>query len=443
MTLSVYVLGREVATLEAVGDFKSSMTYRDEIAPEDFVSLTMRVRRDPYIWDDVLHPVFQMNLPEGYLLQVLQEQFGPHIGASPTALLSVIGRNMIGRIQVAAPGSNLEEPPKPVDVARLLQGDNSEEAFAELVRQHATSGVSGVVPKFLDGDVEKIAIGQHKKTTLLTHRHIIKGSSRLLPFVSLNEHLCMQVASRLLLAARTEVSRDGQALIVHRFDVDENGARHQGMEDFCSLLGLRPSAKYETTWERIAKAVRDHVQIANRQDTFRQMATMLLLTYALRNADCHAKNLALLYTQHDDAHLAPVYDMITTAAYPDYQKNPPGIGFMGKKTWTPGKSLHTFITTTFGLPMREQVEIVDQIAAAMASVGPMVREAMDEHSGFVEIGKRMLRAWHQGIDGLRDKRVYALGETALGEAFTSFSDPKPIKSERSVIGRSEQLGGPK
>lgn len=439
MTLSVHVLGREVGTLEAVGDFKSSMRYHDGVAAEDFVSLTMRVRRDPYLWDDVLHPVFQMNLPEGYLLQVLQEQFGPHIGASPMALLSVIGRNMIGRIQVAPLGANLEEPPKPVDVAGLLQGDNSEEAFAELVRQHATSGVSGVVPKFLDGDAEKIQTGPHKKTTLFTHRHIIKGSSRLLPFVSLNEHLCMQVTRRVMPAATTEVSRDGQALIVHRFDVDENGARHWGMEDFCALLGLRPAAKYETTWERIAKAVRDHVPVANRPDVFRQMATLLLLTYALRNADCHAKNVALRYTRQDDVHLAPAYDMITTAAYPDYLKNPPGISFMGKKTWDPGKNLQTFITATFGLPPRDQVDIVDQIAAAMSEVGPQVREAMTLHADFREIGKRMLLSWQEGVAGLRDKRVYALSSANLGEAFTRFSEPEPAKSKRDVVGRSELL----
>ena len=440
MSLSVYVLGREVATLEAMGDFKSAMTYLDGVAPEDFVSLTMRVRRDPYVWDDVLHPVFQMNLPEGYLLQVLQEQFGPHIGASPMALLSVIGRNMIGRIQVAPPGANLEEPPKPVDVSGLLQGDNSEEAFAELVRQHATSGVSGVVPKFLDSDAEKIGTGLHTKTTLFTHRHIIKGSSRLLPFVSLNEHLCMQVTRKVMPAAVTEVSRDGQALIVHRFDVDEAGARLWGMEDFCALLGLRPAAKYETTWERIAKAVRDHVPVANRPDVFRQMATLLLLTYALRNADCHAKNVALLYTTAEDVHLAPAYDMITTAAYPDYAKNPPGISFMGRKTWDPGKSLQTFITATFGLPAREQAEIVEQIAIAMAEVGPQVRAAMIEHPGFAEIGKRMLLAWQEGMAGLRDKRTYALGDAELGEAFKGFSDPTPMKAERHVIGRSDLLG---
>lgn len=440
MSLSVHVLGREVATLEAVGDFKSSMIYHDGVAADDFVSLTMHVRTEPYIWDDVLHPVFQMNLPEGYLLQVLQEQFGPVIGASPMALLSVIGRNMIGRIQVAPPGAKLDEPAEPVDVAGLLQGDNSEEAFAELVRRHATSGVSGVVPKFLDGEAGSVGAGPHTKTTLFTHRHIIKGSSRHLPFVSLNEHLCMQVVRKVMPAAVTEVSRDGQALVVHRFDVDENGQRLWGMEDFCALLGLRPAAKYETTWERIAKAVRDHVPVANRSAVFREMATLLLLTYALRNADCHAKNVALRYTGRDDIHLAPAYDMITTAAYPDYARNPPAIAFMGKKTWDPGRNLQTFLSATFGVPPREQTDIVDQIATAMAEVGHQIREAMEEHPGFVEIGKRMLLSWQEGITGLRDKRIYAMGDADLGSAFTNFSDPKPVKTERQVIGRSELLG---
>ncbi len=440
MSLSVFVLGRPVGTLEAIGDFKSSMAYGGGVAPEDFVSLTMRVRREPYVWDDVLHPIFQMNLPEGYLLQVLQEQFGPIIGASPMALLSVIGRNMIGRVQVAPPEANLQEPATPVDVAGLLQGDNSEEAFAELVRQHATSGVSGVVPKFLDSDAEKIRFGSHKKVTLFTHRHIIKGSSKLLPFVSLNEHLCMQVVRRVMPAAETEVSRDGQALVVHRFDVNESGTRHWGVEDFCALLGLRPAAKYETTWERIAKAVRDHVPVANRPAVFRQMATQLLLTFALRNADCHAKNVALRYSRHDDVHLAPAYDVITTAAYPAYANNPPGISFMGRKTWDPGKNLQTFITATFGLLPREQADIIDRIGTAMAEVGPQVREAMAEHPAFAEIGKRMMISWQEGIDGLRNKRTYALADARLGAAFTGLSDPKPLKKQRQVIGRSDLLG---
>jgi serine/threonine-protein kinase HipA len=402
MKLSVYVLGRDVATLEQAGDFKSVLAYHASTALDDFISLTMPVRTESHVWDDQLPPVLQMNLPEGYLLQVLQERFGPHVGASPIALLSVIGRNMIGRLQVAAAGADLAEPAKPIEVAALLKGDNSEAAFAALVREHATSGVSGVVPKFLDAQTDSSTpLAHHQKASLVTRRHIIKGSSARLPFAALNEHLCMQVASRVMPAAKTEVSDDGQALVVHRFDVDELGQPHWGMEDFCSLLGLRPAAKYNTTWERIAKAVRDHVPGAQRLATNRQLATTLLLTYALRNADCHAKNLALRYTSRADVHLAPTYDMLTTSVYAGFQHNPPAIGFMGKKTWTPGKTLQKFIAATFGIQPREQQHMVQAIGDAVADVRPMVRQAMAQHPGFEDIGKRILVAWDEGVRGLR------------------------------------------
>jgi len=402
MRLSVYVLGRDVATLEQAGDFKSVLAYHATTAPDDFISLTMPVRTESYVWDDQLPPVLQMNLPEGYLLQVLQEQFGPHLGASPIALLSVIGRNMVGRLQVAAAGAELAGQAKPIEVAALLQGDNSEAAFAALVREHATSGVSGVVPKFLDAQAESSTpLAQHQKASLVTRRHIIKGSSARLPFAALNEHLCMQVASRVMSTARTDVSDDGQALVVHRFDVDEHGQPHWGMEDFCSLLGLRPAAKYNTTWERIAKAVRDHVPGVQRLATNRQLATSLLLTYALRNADCHAKNLALRYTSRADVHLSPAYDMLTTNVYAGFQNNPPAIGFMGKKTWTPGKNLQKFIAATFGIQPKEQRYLVQAISDAVADVGPMVRQAMAQHPGVEDIGKRILVAWDEGVQGLR------------------------------------------
>lgn len=443
MKLSVHVLGRDVAVLEQVGDFKSVLSYHAGVAPDDFVSLTMPVRTESYVWDDPLPPVLQMNLPEGYLLQVLQEQFGPHVGASPIALLSVIGRNMVGRLQVAAPGAVLDQPARPIEVAALLKGDNSELAFAELVRRHATSGVSGVVPKFLDEEQEAASpLAAHKKASLITHRHIIKGSSRQLPFVALNEYLCMQVAARVMPAARTEVSDDGQALVVHRFDVDEHGQPHWGMEDFCSLLGLRPAAKYDTTWERIARAVRDHVPGARRLETFRQLGTILLLTYALRNADCHAKNLALLYSTRADARLSPVYDMLTTSVYAGYQHNPPGIEFMGKKTWTPGQNLKRFLAASFGIEPREQTRIVEAISDAVADVGGQVRAAMNAHPGFSDIGKRMLRAWSEGVQGLRDSRVYAIGAWQPGQAFEDFSPPPKLKDTRpkDKLGRSPLLG---
>jgi serine/threonine-protein kinase HipA len=440
MKLSAYVLGHDVAVLESLGDFRSVLTYRASAPTDDFVSLTMPVRTESYVWDDTLHPVFQMNLPEGYLLQVLQEQLGPQITASPMALLSVIGRNMVGRIQVAGAGAKLDEPTQPFEIKQLLQGDNSEEAFAELVRQHATSGVSGVVPKFLDAQNEETERTIHNKGTLLTRRHIIKGSTGRLPYVTLNEHLCMQVAARVLPTATTELSQDAKALVVNRFDVDDHGRLHWGMEDFCALLGLRPAAKYETTWERIARAVRDHVPGAAQLQTFRQLATTLLLTYALRNSDCHAKNLALLYTTRDDVHFSPVYDMITTVVYAGYQNNPPGIGFMGKKTWNPGKTLGNFIAATFGISAKTQGEIVEAVSDAVSEIAPRVREAMTQYPAFEDIGKRMLCAWNDGVRGLRGRRFYSLSEWNPGTAFEGFSDPPRLQNEKVVIGCSEGLG---
>jgi serine/threonine-protein kinase HipA len=165
----------------------------------------------------------------------------------------------------------------------LLQGDNSEEVFAELVRQHATSGVSGVLPKFLDAQEETAQeppasgrrLGPHQKATLLTRRHIIKGSSGRLPFAALNEYLCMQVLGKVLPSAKTEVSRDGNALVVHRFDVNDEGQPLWGMEDFCALLGLRPAQKGTlfrrcgilrnrdlTNWSGLALCVRFHSSTA-------------------------------------------------------------------------------------------------------------------------------------------------------------------------------------
>jgi serine/threonine-protein kinase HipA len=442
MKLNVHVLGRHVGVLEQVGDFKSVMNYIPDVAPADLISLTMPVRTESYLWDDELHPIFRMNLPEGYVLQVLQEEFGPHIGASHVALLAVIGRNMVGRLKVAPPGAALEDPAKPVEVADLLKGDNSEEAFSQLVREYAKSGVSGVLPKFLDTKAHKRrGPGAHKKAALLTHQHIVKGSSARLPYATANEHLCMQVAARVIESAKTELSQDGNLLLVHRFDVDKNGKPLRALEDFCALLGLKPQNKYETTWERIAKAVRTYVDGRHHYETFQKLTAMLLMTYALRNADCHSKNLALLYTSRDDAHLAPVHDFFTTSVYAGCRDNPPGIGFMDKKTWLPGKTLAEFIASTFLISQREQKEIVERISDAIADTAPAVREMMDGLAGFKDTGKRMLATWSEGVNFLREPRMYALSAWKSSKAFAGISDPPNLQNPKTIIGRSELLSG--
>jgi len=165
----------------------------------------------------------------------------------------------------------------------------------------------------------------------------------------------------------------------------------------------------------------------------------LLLNYAVRNPDCHAKNIVLLYTQRADVHLAPAYDVITTTVYAGYQHNPPGISFMGRKTWEPGKMLGKFIAATFGIPAKVQSEIVDAISDAVSNTAPQVRAAMDQYAGVKELRARMLQTWNEGVIGLRDKRTYSLPQWKPGVTFDGFSDPPKLDNPKVQIGRSEGL----
>ena len=76
----------------------------------------------------------------------------------------------------------------------------------------------------------------------------------------------------------------------------------------------------------------------------------------------------------------------------------------------------------------------------MANVGRDVREAMTEHPGFEEVGQRMLLAWSESVQGLRNERMYAFGDWAAGEAVEGFSVPPKLAAETNKIGRSPLLG---
>ena len=438
MKLHVFVHDKPVATLESADGFRHVMAYHPDVEPTQFVSLLMPARTESYAYPD-LHPVFRMNLPEGFLLSILQEQLGPQVGASPLNLLSVVGRNAIGRVKVAMPGADPTQPPVPFELAGILRGDNSEAAFVDLVRRYAVSGVSGVVPKFLSPNT----LAEYGKGTLATDRYIIKGTTAKLPGVALNEHLCMEVSRQAgIPAAMTEVSEDGQALVVHRFDFEDGGATRIGMEDLCSLLSLRPEEKYQSTWERVVGRIKDVVDSPAQQNAaLSQLADLLLLTYALRNADCHTKNIALLYASREHIALAPVYDMLTTTVYDDYAKNPPGMPVEGRSTWMPGKALERFLQTRCGVMPAQTKERVDRICEAIVRVTPQVVEAAGRYPGFHETGKRMLHAWNAGMNSLRLQRTWSLPSLDVAIKRARFSDVKPVvTTPREKMGRSPLLG---
>ena len=83
------------------------------------------------------------------------------------------------------------------------------------------------------------------------------------------------------------------------------------------------------------------------------------------------------YTRHERTHdLHPR----TTSSRLQFTRvtrtNPPGISFMGRQTWLPGRNLGHLITSTFGISQREQKEILERISDAVADTAPAVREVM-------------------------------------------------------------------
>lgn len=405
MKLNVFVQGNHVAVLESSARFDHSLTYLPGASEQDFVSLAMPVRTASWTWP-ALHPFFQVSLPEGFLLSVLKEQLGPHLGASGLDLLSVVGHNLVGRVQVSA-GTQPTASTSLDDLAPLLHGEASEKVFLELMARHAASGVSGVVPKFLGDQTAAL----FRKGTVATERHIVKGSSAHQPFIALNEHLCMKAAAAAQArVARTIVSDDGQVLVVERFDIDPVTGKRRGFEDFCSLLGLTPDDKYESTWERVARLTRDYVPPDRLLAANEQLATTLLLTYALGNADCHTKNLAFVYDGFDDVEVAPVYDMLTILAYDRYADNPPGMYVDGRKSWNASKALWRYLQVNLGIDPPRQRELVDRVCSGLASVVPELLHHVRHTPGFATVGSRMLWEWNEGMKRLADRRTFALGD---------------------------------
>lgn len=443
--LEVRVGGEPVATLSSADGFEYHLTYAPGVTPEHFVSLLMPVRPQSWSWP-ALPPFFHMNLPEGYLLSVLKELLGPRLGANPLDLLAVVGGNMIGRVQLFAPDTTAGAGGGALDLKDLLGSPGSLKVFHQLLREYATSGVSGVVPKFLSPELQRA----FRKASVATDRYIIKASAEQLPFLALNEHLCMRAAERTgAKVAHTEVSQDGQVLAVERFDIAPapegtaavgGPAMRLGFEDLCSLLGMVPDNKYEATWEEVANRADQLVADAHRQEGREQLALMLLLTFALGNADCHTKNVALLYSGLEDVRVAPIYDMLSIRVYERYADNPPGLSVGGRKAWDPGKVLTRFLRERLGFEPQEQRHLIERVCEAVTETLPELLTHGRETPGFHDVAARMVNEWNDGLKRLSKHTGITVADLNAVSVEQGLEPKQTRPARRRTTGHSELLG---
>lgn len=441
MKLDVQVRGKNVAKLYREGD-EYLLKYVARTSDAEFVSLAMPVREAAWRWPRDLHPFFRQNLPEGYLLNIIREDFGSLLDGTDLSLLAVVGGRGIGRVTITPEGVAPGEVPQPLQIEQLLTAENATETFSDLVRQYARASVSGAVPKFLAPEAKMSETGALLgKSSLRTSHHIIKGSDNNTPYLGFNEFYSMRVLERLNVAsvAKTRMSADGRVLVVDRFDVDANGVPAFGLEDACGLLGLPPNEKYRPGTEAVLRATRAYIPSGSAHKQLGQLGWHLLTNYVVRNADCHAKNIALYYTRLADVAYTPVYDIVTTQAYPRYAKNPPGLSIEGRKTWAPGKSLEAFFNARLGIAPPKYKQMLERLCESAVEVGREMIEAAKNEPRWHDIAKQMLHAWNEGMASVRSARKdnKLKGLTRYIEA-AGFSDPTPPDRPK-VVGQSELL----
>jgi serine/threonine-protein kinase HipA len=302
--------------LASAGDYL--FRYLEDARPQAAVSLLMPVRLDEYRHRD-LHPIFQMNLPEGYVLEQLRNRLAKVTSVDPMLLLALSGSSSpIGRVTVSSaevdallrrqqfPGEKLEE---------ILAWDGAEDIFADLVDRYILrAGISGVQPKVLVPELQNTV---PQRFTSKTSELIIKSGRDEFPGLAINEFLCMSVAREAgMTVPEFYLSANAKLFVMRRFDRDEQ-LNPIGFEDMAVLMGLGAEQKYSKSYSAIAKAIRLFCPPEQAHSSLAQLFASVTLSCIVGNGDAHLKNFGLLYSDptQRDARLAPAYDIVNTTAY--------------------------------------------------------------------------------------------------------------------------------
>lgn len=358
------------------------------------VSLTMPLRLSSWSSPD-LHPVFQMNLPEGALLDAIRRAVAKVAGTDDLTVLRVTGGNQVGRNRFGLPGDpapGVLETPESLD--ELLTYPDTRELFHELVTRYALrSGISGVQPK--------VILAATSRGTVAASGYIVKSWGSDYPHLAANEFFCMTAARRAgLPTPEFFLAENGGLFVMRRFDVASDG-NPLGFEDFCSLQALGTRQKYDSTCERVARSLRDFVSGEHLLAAREQFFAALVLSVLVRNGDAHLKNFGVLYARPGGpVWLAPVYDVVTTTAY--LQHDVPALALAGTKKWWSRKLLERFAITHLSLPGGTIRALIECTAQAVVETRALLAAYTADHPEFAPLGERMQAAWDQGLAGLQD-----------------------------------------
>jgi len=347
-TLDVFV-NQKLAGSLSLEDHKYIFNYDDEA--KDLVSLTMPLRAESWKSRE-LHPIFQMNMPEGALREAIKERFSKIEKMDDMGFLRIIGPYVLGRVKF----ETVKSSKSALSLSELLSSPK-EHLFDELMDKFALrSGVSGVQPKLL--------LSTENKTTMKFEHYIVKSWDKEYKELALNEYFCMRAIMHTGLEVPEFHMSDNRSLfIMKRFDVKDDES-YLGFEDMCVLTGRGTDAKYAGSYEEIARVIKDVISPKYRKEALTALFTALVMNHFLRNGDGHLKNYGVLYEDdYTDAKLAPIYDVITTTIY--IKNDIPALRLSDGKLWWKEKSYKNFAKLSCGLSNKEYDEVLEKCKKAI------------------------------------------------------------------------------
>ena len=379
--IKVYINKNHSGNL-AFEDDKYIFNYRQK-ENLDLVSLTMPIRNAS--WDSKkLHPIFQMNMPEGALKDAIKNHFSKIQDMDDINFLKLIGPYMLGRVK-------FEEI---IDLNEKLELDDiltskKQNLFDELMDKFAIkSGVSGVQPKLL--------LKAHNKTTMKFEHFIVKSWENSYPNLAINEYFCMKaIQNANLPTPEFYLSDDFKMFIMKRFDVNEDNS-YLGFEDMCVLTARDTEQKYNGSYEEIVRVIKDIISPQKRKESLKIFFKALIMNHLLKNGDGHLKNYGILYkNDFQDSYLAPIYDVITTTIY--IKNDIPALRLSDGKLWWKEKTYKNFAKQSCSLSNKEYLQILDECQNAMIKTKSEIENYHCEDKEVMEFLQKLLACWSDKI----------------------------------------------
>lgn len=365
--------------------------YTKESSP---ISLTMPYRKNTYISSYHLHPIFEMNLPEGYLFEIFKNFLSKEYGyLNDFLVLSYLAPNIESRLFFKSEFD--KKIFDTVEIEEILNND-SEDTFLKLLKIFLNkNAISGVQPKTLALVIDK--------ETLVLKEYIVKTWGEEYPCLAQNEYFSMMAVKKAgVHIPNIQLSKNRKFLLVEKFNYQKEKDEYLGFEEVLVLLGKNRDKKYSGSYEQVAKII--YAVSTDKVYSMTQFYKTMVMNYLLKNGDAHLKNFGVLYDNNfKNINFAPAYDIVNTVVY--VHRDKPALTMFGKKVWWGKAELVRFGKVHCYLSEVQATQMYEACIEALKETQQELKEEMSKDKVFQNIGSKMLESWNLSLDKKTHKEL--------------------------------------